>query len=488
MTSRLGKRKARRAVEEKNLSPEEIAPGVGSTSSISERDFQEITSKVENVLSKKIKETNDSQREIMKMLSEMKSQIAGPVNVGPHDEVVGENFENLPSFSGNQANRSFGSEINQDLIVNTTAEGCNMVTGASTPTPQAPHVINQQQPATHPGDYIQKLVDTVHSMAQQHNGIPRLPKALSSTMPTFDGKSEKFELFEDLFNTSLKVYPQITEAEKINYFHSLMRGEALQTFRNMTVDTKNNLDDILLVFRRRYVKPQSVATARCKWDQLHFDPSTQSFQDFLEHYQKLAREAHGDDASKFIQSSFYAKMPPHLKRALNQARLENESYEDMVAHLEREMELNGLASPEDQPIALLNQVGHKEEAPRTHNKECHHCGRLGHYKKDCRRLKYEQRNTQNRVPNKITPNCQTCGKRGHETRNCYAGANWENRPSWWKGPQPQQPPPTTYPNNTPLLPNKQPTDTNRAQDPTQTTEPQTHHDNHAGKKGQFQKN
>ena len=74
-------------------------------------------------------------------------------------------------------------------------------------------------------------------------------------MPTFDGKSEKFELFEDLFNTSLKVYPQITEAEKINYFHSLMRGEALQTFRNMTVDTKNNLDDILLVFRRRYVNP-----------------------------------------------------------------------------------------------------------------------------------------------------------------------------------------------------------------------------------------
>ena len=125
MTSRLGKRKARRAVEERNLSPEEVAPGAGSTSSISERDFQEITSKVENVLSKKIKETNDSQKEIMKMLSEMRTQISGPPNLGLHDEVAGENSENLPSFSGNQANRSFGSEINQDLIVNTTAEGCN---------------------------------------------------------------------------------------------------------------------------------------------------------------------------------------------------------------------------------------------------------------------------------------------------------------------------------------------------------------------------
>ena len=75
-------------------------------------------------------------------------------------------------------------------------------------------------------------------MTQQNTGIPRLPKALSMTMPTFDGKTEKFELFEDLFQTSLEVYPNITESEKINYFHSLMRGEALQTFRNMTNETK----------------------------------------------------------------------------------------------------------------------------------------------------------------------------------------------------------------------------------------------------------
>ena len=35
-------------------------------------------------------------------------------------------------------------------------------------------------------------------------------------MPTFDGKSDKFELFEDLFRTSLKIYNQITEVDKIN--------------------------------------------------------------------------------------------------------------------------------------------------------------------------------------------------------------------------------------------------------------------------------
>ena len=46
-------------------------------------------------------------------------------------------------------------------------------------------------------------------------------------MPTFDRKSEKFELFEDLFQTSLKIQNQLTEEDKINYFHSPRRGDAL---------------------------------------------------------------------------------------------------------------------------------------------------------------------------------------------------------------------------------------------------------------------
>ena len=62
------------------------------------------------------------------------------------------------------------------------------------------------------------------------NRILKMPKSRTTTMPTFQGKSEKFELFEDLFQTSLKIHIQLTEEDRINYFHSLMRGDALQTF------------------------------------------------------------------------------------------------------------------------------------------------------------------------------------------------------------------------------------------------------------------
>ena len=77
-------------------------------------------------------------------------------------------------------------------------------------------------------------------------------------MPTFDGKSEKFELFEELFQMSLRNHNQLTEEDRINYFHSLMMEDALQTFKNINGPTRENLGEILAVFRRKNVKPQSM--------------------------------------------------------------------------------------------------------------------------------------------------------------------------------------------------------------------------------------
>ena len=84
-------------------------------------------------------------------------------------------------------------------------------------------------------------------------------------MPTFAGKSQNFELFEDLFQTSLKIHNQLTEEDKINYFLALMRGDALQTFKNITSPNRESLGEILTVFRRKFVKPQSMATTKHKF-------------------------------------------------------------------------------------------------------------------------------------------------------------------------------------------------------------------------------
>ena len=72
----------------------------------------------------------------------------------------------------------------------------------------------------------------------------------------------------------LKMQPEMTEAMKIYHFHAHLRKEALQTFRNISALNKKTLDDFLIVFRRKYVKPESQATAKHKWHKLIFDPNT----------------------------------------------------------------------------------------------------------------------------------------------------------------------------------------------------------------------
>ena len=104
-------------------------------------------------------------------------------------------------------------------------------------------------------------------------------------MPTFDGKSKKFELFEDLIQTSLKIYNPLTEDNEINCVHSLMRGDELQTFKNVTSPNKEIFREILTVFRTKYVKPQSMATTRDIFQQLVFNPANQKLIDLLDELQ-----------------------------------------------------------------------------------------------------------------------------------------------------------------------------------------------------------
>ena len=85
-----------------------------------------------------------------------------------------------------------------------------------------PQFCSENTPATIEADQIllalQQLMTNSNSNNFNNNisRITKLPESLRTTMPTFDGKSEKFELFEDLFQTSLKIHNQLTEEDKIN--------------------------------------------------------------------------------------------------------------------------------------------------------------------------------------------------------------------------------------------------------------------------------
>ena len=85
-----------------------------------------------------------------------------------------------------------------------------------------------------------------------------------------------------------------------------------------------------------------MATAKHKFQRLVFNPTNHKLIGFLDELQKLAKDAFGVAAQAFIEQFFYVKMSPHLKKSINQAHLENGTYEQIVSHLERNLDLNAL--------------------------------------------------------------------------------------------------------------------------------------------------
>ena len=214
----------------------------------------------------------------------------------------------------------------------------------------------------------------------------------------------------------IKMQHAMTEPMKINHFHSLLRKGALQTFRNINSINRQTLEDVLVIFRRKYEKkPESQATAKHKWHRLTFDPSTMKLPDFLEELNQGAEKAFGENAKSMIDSLLYAKLPPKLKRSVNMARLENGTYEEIVGHLERELELNALEESDDLPMAtmasastnqsnlLSNGINTKKDA------QCSHCKATGHYYKAVlnsrRRKKWRRKTAKNhsvQLPHHVT--------------------------------------------------------------------------------------
>ena len=297
-------------------------------------------------------------------------------------------------------------------------------------------------------------LDTVNQIALATEKLANKNSPLSLFQPktlTFKGKTEryeKFDYYEDLFHTTLRMQPNLTEEMKNKPFHAHLRGLTLKTFKNIQRTPNTTLEDILKVFRRKYVKPESSASAKQRSNRLSFEPENQKLTDFLEELQESAEKAFGDNVHQMIENLLYAKMTPHLKKSNNQAYLKNGTFYQIVKHLESEMELNALQA--DEPLGKTQMtVTKKEQNTEKHNKEqnektkkqtlktvpdkklyidqCRFCQDASHTMTDCPKL--AKRRKLEEDPD--APKCPNCTTPGHDEIDCFFGAHMDNRlPNW----------------------------------------------------------
>ena len=70
-----------------------------------------------------------------------------------------------------------------------------------------------------------------------------------------------------------------------------------------------------------------MTTAKHNFQKLVFKPANHKLVDFLDELQKLTKDASGIAAHAIFEQFTYAKMPSHLKKSINQAHMENGTYE-----------------------------------------------------------------------------------------------------------------------------------------------------------------
>ena len=82
-----------------------------------------------------------------------------------------------------------------------------------------------------------------NNSSNNFNRYSKLSNSLTTTLPK-DWKTGKFEIFEALFQTGLKIYIQLTREDKVKSFHSFMRG--CRPSKTSTAQPEGNWEKSLL--------------------------------------------------------------------------------------------------------------------------------------------------------------------------------------------------------------------------------------------------
>ena len=138
-----------------------------------------------------------------------------------------------------------------------------------------------------------------------------------------------------------------------------------------------------------------------KFDQMRYDPTAETFNDFLNKYKKVAKQAFGDKSSGITETFLFAKLPVQMQNELAMAGKRDASMEEIRTFVQRRCQyaqlipnstsaqpFNQISAPQPNaatPPTSTSQPQQSRETKRKFDRQCRHCGIHGHKWAECRK-------------------------------------------------------------------------------------------------------
>ena len=87
----------------------------------------------------------------------------------------------------------------------------------------------------------------------------------------------------------------MSEEQKLTYFQSLLRDDAIEFCQSLKITTQTTLAQVLRYFKKEYSKEELKEVAKYQFDQLRYNPASETFNEFLKKNQK------GNETSTWTQ-------------------------------------------------------------------------------------------------------------------------------------------------------------------------------------------
>ena len=325
----------------------------------------------------------------------------------------------------------------------------DMVTGINPLNPVAPEPLYQQPSNSQPRDEYRTpsrnrdIPDQADHMPYYNNNDPL--RFLNTDVPKFRGARDKYNEFEHLLTNHLRPYQhRVTEEQKLRFFQSLLREDAIEFFQSIRITTETTLTDVLQAFRREFAKEDQQEVARFKFNKLTYDPKTEQLPDFLKNLKKIGKQAFGERSQELVEAMLFGKLPIQIQSQLTLAGKQNSSLDDIKQFITRQCQYEQFLAPMNtQPFSQITNpqpAANNEPQPARETEqqatkpryrftgECHYCGKIGHKAFECRTRKREEQQRKDNEPQQEQQEerpkynaklvCQICGYTGHSAKTC----------------------------------------------------------------------